>query len=348
MSYYDYAVAFLPLAVGHLFLPPLCIFSGKSDLNSEELKYFFEVVYSLIPSEIVNPEFMNSLVLDVSSRAPSPPFTWITYLFVHANYHHLLSNLTAAIQFGYPVHLAFGSNGMYFLFLIGGVLSSYPSPLYDYGKSVLVNDFEALTTTDNEYLPTFIKYPYNHYMKSLSKKLANLSPSKYIGSSGAVCAFLGADVVIMANDIMNILLKCQEQVKFGHRNSSERYCINSVETKYSTWIGWAVGMITIILGRSDICHTLTVNALNILRSISYIRSEVNDVYAKSDLGVSSKLEVLSKTFSKFRINHVAHIQGALVGASFAGLFLFVIPFMRKFYDDYTCSKKPPKRKTLQI
>lgn len=340
-NYYDYVSSFLPIAVAHVCLPPLCLFSGKIDLKSDELKFLFELIYSLMPSDIITPEFMETLILDVSSKNQSPFFTWVTHLFVHANYAHMLNNLTAALQFGFPVYQVFGSNGMYALFICGGAISSYPSPLYASGKAVIINDFESITTTDNKYLPSFIKSTWNNNMKLLSKKLADRFPTRYVGSSGAVCAFIGADLIILLNDSVKILTECQKQIE-NNQNTSNTLIIGR-----RTWSQWVIRLISAMKSKSN-ATILTMNVLNILRSMSYITSEINHVYGKSDLGASSRLKLLSDTLSKFRVNHVAHIQGALVGAGVAGLFLIVVPAVRKFFSSGTGKLPSPPRRTMQL
>eukprot|EP01041_Mallomonas_annulata_P009839 gene9839-20461_t len=198
MNFFDdgYILASLPIIIGHLALPPLSYYSGS------EGSLWQEFVPDLLPSE----EIMKSLSFDFQSFDLShPQWTWITHLFVHADYGHLFNNLTAAIQFGLPVYKMFGATGMNILFIGGGVFASFPTILYKYERERLSKDIQAIVSADSSYIPKFISNIWNKTVSSLSNKFVNNIPKKFIGSSGAVCACMGADLVIMCKECYDVI-----------------------------------------------------------------------------------------------------------------------------------------------
>ena len=122
--YMEFISHFLPLAAAHLLLPPLSFFSGER-IEAEVANEVFGLIYSVVPPSILNRKFVESLLFD-SSHGTDFHHTMITHLFVHSSYEHMFHNLSAAMQFAYPVYTEFGSAGLYFLFVSGGVIASLP------------------------------------------------------------------------------------------------------------------------------------------------------------------------------------------------------------------------------
>ena len=134
MSAIDYAFAALPLVIGHIIIPPLSWFGGERVYLDGHTDIFTEFYDKAVPPILLSAKYVHSLVADSKE-----PFNYrnITSIFVHSTYSHMFNNLSACIQFGLPVYLEFGSNGLYFVFLVGGVVASFPSFLHDDQKKEL-------------------------------------------------------------------------------------------------------------------------------------------------------------------------------------------------------------------
>jgi membrane associated rhomboid family serine protease len=126
---FGYLVAFSPIAVGHLCIPPLSYFEYFRKENDERITKIFELIYSLVPAFFLEKDFVLSLLL-VKSKDFSIKSSSITHLFVHATYEHLIGNLSSAFVFGGPVCDEFGAMGLYALFLGGGLFSSLTTFLH--------------------------------------------------------------------------------------------------------------------------------------------------------------------------------------------------------------------------
>ena len=148
----EFLIQFLPIAIAHIALPPISYFSGES-FDSEFLNDLFASIYSAVPQSILNRRFIYSLVND-SSNGTDLRWTMLTHIFVHTSYEHMFGNLSAALQFSYPVYNEFGTFGLYFLFLSGGAFASLPTFLKKNQKSAfskLVYDRIAIRPNSESY-----------------------------------------------------------------------------------------------------------------------------------------------------------------------------------------------------
>lgn len=128
-NFFEYLVAFSPIAIGHLCIPPLSYFEYFREENDERITKIFDLIYSLVPTVFLKKDFVSSLLL-VKSKEFSIKSSSITHLFVHATYDHLIGNLSSALVFGGPVCDEFGAMGLYALFLGGGLFSSLTTFLH--------------------------------------------------------------------------------------------------------------------------------------------------------------------------------------------------------------------------
>ena len=148
----DFLIHFLPIALAHIALPPLSYFSGET-FDNEILDEFFRFIYSVTPQSFLSRKFIYSLVND-SSNGVDFEWTMLTHIFVHTSYEHMFGNLSAALQFAYPVYNEFGAVGLYFLFLSGGAFASLPTFLRQNQKSAfsqLVYDRIAIRPSGETY-----------------------------------------------------------------------------------------------------------------------------------------------------------------------------------------------------
>ena len=88
--------------------------------------------------------FVNNLLLDVTDLSKTPPWQWITHIFVHMDYNHLLNNLSAVIQISRSIYQEFGGNGLYLTFFLGGVLASVPSSISSHQQEALAHSLISL------------------------------------------------------------------------------------------------------------------------------------------------------------------------------------------------------------
>ena len=128
-AFVDYLFTVMPIAAAHLAIPPISFFRGER-LGDVQLQTLFDFIYSMIPEDLLSAYFVQSLMYD-SANWPNIDSTIITHMFVHGNYEHLLGNLSAALQGSFPIYQEFGALGLYFLFISGGTIASFPSFLHD-------------------------------------------------------------------------------------------------------------------------------------------------------------------------------------------------------------------------
>jgi membrane associated rhomboid family serine protease len=96
------------------------VFFMTGPMRGDEALLLTEVGYGVVPSELLD-----------SSRFPSPafnpisePLTLITYMFLHAGWLHLLSNMAFMWVFADNVEDAFGSFGFALFYLLCGVAAA--------------------------------------------------------------------------------------------------------------------------------------------------------------------------------------------------------------------------------
>ena len=146
-DYVDYVFAALPLVLGHIVVPPLSYFSGDRVYIGEQMTDIFsELIYPLMPPQLLRASYVKSLMHDTNDSVFSSSI--ITNLFVHGSYRHMFSNLTAMVTFGLPVYNEFGSNGLYFVFLAGGMFASFPSFLREDQKKEVARLVVSKFTVD--------------------------------------------------------------------------------------------------------------------------------------------------------------------------------------------------------
>lgn len=306
----DYLFSFIPLVCAHICIPPLSYF-----MNNETPHYFFDELYEILPSEITNPKFVESLLLD----ADKPSWTLLSHLFVHADYNHMFNNLIACIQLSYPIYNEFGTFGLYTLFLTGGVASSVPSPLYKLRIKTLSKDLQLGTSVSHLYIPQALSKTWESTVYNMSSFFLKNIPVRFLGSSGAVCAFMGADLILFIKESVSMLSVEYRHHYQQHQSSRRPTQRNNGSSSQSSGSS---------LSRVDNARRLAllVNLLNILRSINYLSSEIGNAFASTS---GKPFDFLMKSLEKKQTNHIAHIQGAVYGMVFAGVFAVAMPYIRR-------------------
>lgn len=182
-DYYGYLCGLAPVVLCHICIPPQSYIVGI-----EQAPELLELFYHFLPHQFFQKRFYDSLVLDY--KDPSP-HTWLTHIFLHSDYSHMLHNLEAAVLYGYPVYCEYGAGGLLVSFLCGGVIASIPSYIHGVkpetlGKA-LASIFPTLEsdTSIGTYVPDRIRRAFNNSMVSIAGLIRNsVLPTRCVGSSG--------------------------------------------------------------------------------------------------------------------------------------------------------------------
>lgn len=301
----NYLITFAPIFFSHVLVPTLSYFAGT---ESSEV---FSDLYSLFPG--FTRQYVESLLLDPSRHELFKDSQWFTYLFVHGNYQHMLGNLYTAYVCGRPVFFEFGPVGLFFLFFSGGVVSCLPSQLSNDQTRILDSAIKDSFVIKNQpYVPGFLKSAWNTYVPPLGGKiLRSQLPTRICGSSGAVCALLGASTMISFRDIFR-----SEEVRkfisnrFGYKwssNLSRRHSVHGDDPDMSL-----------------LNHLYTFST-----SVAYLFAEYHLIYGTAHSLPGGFLDRLAGILERAQVGHAAHLQGALYGAAFAAIFGILFPYVNR-------------------
>jgi membrane associated rhomboid family serine protease len=199
---FEFLCSTSPLWIGQLLIPPLSYFSG---LERSEL---FNALYELTPSEYLSLWNVQALTFDPKEVTnPKKFYTWISYMFVHGDYSHLINNLQGFLLCGHSVHQDLGHVWFYSIFLGSGVAAMYPSPLR---KMQLENR------------SNFIQRWFGH-----------LIPRRYCGSSGGVFGLVGAGLTIKFLNLSSLFYQSYRRTKFRRQDDIRNRRAVSISTDAS-------------------------------------------------------------------------------------------------------------------
>lgn len=252
----------------------------------------FELVYNLLPDKFLSYNYISSLALIHDYNGWNNG--WITSLFIHGDYTHLLNNLTAAFQLGYAAYANYGSFGLYSLFIFGGIASSIPSPIHDISINVINKAYQNFDSGLD--LFQVLKYKIHNIFESLGIKKVGFKRA-YIGSSGAVCALMGFDTILqfqlLIRKIHNIMTV---------KSRSDKTEISNLYAYYNV--------------KAD-RHDIESLILNIIRSVAYFVSEYN--HLSNPIHINGCI-----------VNSATHLQGLIFGAG-VGLMVNTLPILLRQY-----------------
>ena len=326
MQEMQYILAFSPIFLSHILLPPISYFDGyESNLLLEDL-------YSLFPS--ITKDFVLSLMLNPSVHTFPKSYQFFSYMCVHGSYAHMLGNLYTAFVLGRPIFYQFSSLGLFFLYLSGGIISSLPSKFSLDNKRYLDEAIHDTFVIRNQaYIPNFAKNLWNKHVPGIGARIVNLAMPKYLcGSSGAVCALLGASIVLSLRDLFNSPYMRQlypssspSPSPASSSVSDARMTDSSSDAHVFDPSGRRLHLSKpppFLLDPHFLHHVYTL-----CTSLAYIFSEYSLMYPSKD-GFSAHFHSrLAEILELSRVGHVAHFQGTLYGAAFAGTFGVVLPFI---------------------
>lgn len=193
----DYVFSILPLVAGHLCIPPLSCFQFVAEAPPVDLIEFFHFLYRQLPQQLLDGRFVQSLMLDKDDKSIN--ITLLTHLFVHSSYSHLLGNLSQLVLLGWPVFKHFGSVGVYFMVLVGGICGS-ANVNEQYFKSVTAS--RALPSSQpagaaiNQLLGSAVN-AVQSVLESVQIKPKLLA----CGSSGGIFALYGCNMVLVVKQL---------------------------------------------------------------------------------------------------------------------------------------------------
>lgn len=252
----DYILAIFPIAVAHVFVPPLSIFEVVHDAPPEAIQAFLRSLYRLAPSFFFNKNFIYSCLLDANHNGEIH-HTMLTHMFVHRNYEHLFGNLSWTLILGYPVFRRFGTLPMYLTYLAGGAFATLPlDKLYrQFDKS---SSRQIGTKGVWSMLGDALK-PAANYVKKVTESLGLSWKVLSCGSSGAVCTLLGCNCGYILHDLywdlsklmngrgrkndqvplaMSVLFKFWQLYTMADFVQCELLGMQDVKAERSDWLRW--------------------------------------------------------------------------------------------------------------
>lgn len=307
-KYFEYALSISPIILGHLIVPPLSFFTGNESPPKEVYEFYVKYI---IPDFLLDFNFVYSLLIDsdINKRQIEQ---WLSYMFVHGNYLHMVSNLINAIHHGYLVYCEFGLLGFYVCFIFGGICAVIPSSLHNEQEKTFVKGCEALLSSYGDpFVPNSLKNYWHTFCKNVAPISTIALPSKTCGSSGAVCALMGCELGLLIRDVVAIV-----SVEVNKRSVTKVSRLLSPET-----IIQKESILTSILKCIFKDENIFNKTFQICCTMSYLNSEIYQIYNfatpnKSSSGGNSWGQWLKSS----RIGHSAHVQGMFFGTAFAALF----------------------------
>jgi membrane associated rhomboid family serine protease len=312
----DYLFAFAPLALGHLAVPPLSVFDGR-----EPPSPLLEFLYDLWPAGTLSRHYILSLT--VSGDAKELHRCNFTYMFVHADYSHLVGNLLSAFQCGFAVFQELGAQELYLVFLGGGAAASLPSILKIDQHKQLAQQFVALPEGTFSSLPRWLRDPVSSFNGEVVNAMQKVisSTSFTCGSSGAVSALMGCNLSLFVSDVVAI---AHNRWQEGSRHDSEmgESLRRAANEHYTHWQrAWP----SRLLRRAADCANAVARSpgmlLRSIHALNVVRVLLQDAAWFYNSSPRSFLDGAGNRFS--RVDRAGHLQGAMFGVAYVlarGLF----------------------------
>jgi len=311
----DYIIAVFPLAVAHLALPPISFFGAQplvdADTPPQELLPLFQAIYNIIPQTFFDPAFINSLLLDKKSQYEFCS-QLITHIFIHRDYHHLLSNLQGTIILGYPVFVEKGGFFFHAVYLFGGLFATLPLDNYLPASA-------PKQQTNRSSWSNLITDPLTKYANRLIQALGLDRKVLCCGSSGAVCSLLGVNFIFAGKHFFTNLWELKKLLtnQSSYHTTSGRHVMKSSHEFSRVRMG---RLIYSILGNGCTLYMASHFLVEEWKGANNQRtSDGSSIRSGPITSVTSLLRLITPSDS---INHMAHIQGFGFGACAAVASLF--------------------------
>ena len=299
----NYLLTFAPILLSHLVVPTLSYLAGTEDSP------LFNELYDLFPG--FTRQYVESLLLDPTRHKLFKDPQWFTYLFVHGTYTHMLGNLYTAYVCGRPVYFEFGPMGLFFLFFSGGVVSCLPSRFSnDHQRNIRKAIKESFVIRNQPFMPGFLKDVWNSFVPTVGERIVGIQlPTRVCGSSGAVCALLGASTLLGLRDLFR-------------SPSVQNFLADHFWRKRNATSNRRRAQDEIVVDLHFANHIYSIAT-----SIAYLIHEYHIIYNSSHDLPGPFYERLASILEKAQVGHAAHLQGALYGASVAALLGIALPYL---------------------
>ena len=292
IDYVKGGVSVLPLIAAHLLYPPLSYIhrlEGTHELLAE--------LYKLYPIKYLKRSFISSFMLRPNSWKQDSPFAWVSHLFIHGSYGHLLGNLQGLWSSAVPIYKRLGAPAVYFAFFGGGIFAALPSKLQSLQLSRGVREIDRSVEgiSGGSVLGTIAK-PFLAGGAKLARSLTEFN-LRGCGSSGAVYSLWGLSTVLLVDELLNSD-GCDRTAPGGKLPNRGSYDYSS-------------------------------KLISTMLFCSYVAMEAGSVFGTSEKGLLEA--VLGQGQS---IGHSAHLQGAIFG-SLLGIFYITTRTPSKRNDKYS-------------
>lgn len=196
------AICLLQLAV-----PPLSVWDGREAVSDEPGGLILTLLYHMWPREWLTKENVRALALRrLVGNDNNASWTWLTHLFLHDSYQHLLGNVSSFFYFGSDLYSRIG-NHAYFVYIVGGLVAVCKSPLHlQQLKETSANHVSRLVPKASTWAPWLLDRPLSRINETLTLAVMDFTQehAMMMGSSGAVMSVAGCSLVLMLNDAFEV------------------------------------------------------------------------------------------------------------------------------------------------
>ena len=112
-----------PLIAGHVILPPLSYLARSEYPPLDALKD----IYGMLPYGVESWKWMSDHMFLCNSWVQDSPLCWISHIFIHGDYAHMMGNMTALLFAAAGARNNSPLEWVYFVFFAGGMASVVPS-----------------------------------------------------------------------------------------------------------------------------------------------------------------------------------------------------------------------------
>lgn len=192
------------LCLLQLAVPPLSLWDKREVLDDTPEAFFLRLLYTHVwPPGWLTQENVKGMALRrlITVDGGQASWSWLTHLFVHDSYSHLLGNVSAFLQQGSQLYCRIGDH-TYFVYIAGGLAAVCDSPLHlQHLKQTSGSQIGKLLPKASTWLP-FLNAPLKHFNEALTSVVMDLSQERsfMLGSSGAVMSVAGCNLVLLLND----------------------------------------------------------------------------------------------------------------------------------------------------
>jgi len=289
-----------PLVVLNLIVPPYQFLQGDSDTCKIAARTGLEYVY-IIWEDLFGPYGMETLKKG-AYYIGCPPENYISCIFMHYDYNHLLNNTLKLCEYGFLIYSHINAPTLYtlpttitYLYLLyfgGGIVAALPSTLHDDdGKYNLLPYVKPLLKQSD--------FPYSDAIHKLVHKVTtkigslNVYPI-VLGSTGALYALKGCSIMLQIKQLYSYGMNIYKDLQQKYRNRPSGQAFRMQDVLDSTMNELNNQLLNVV-----------IDIFSIVTGSHNIVSEYLAIYDKSE----------GKTLYNF-MSHSIKVQGAIFGVLF--------------------------------